>query len=169
MSRNAEGAQDRSQTAGTRAFGAASGQRRQQVVAAPIVEPPVFEECSEAVAIGAVNHLKPRLRMPRGKQPRRVKPRVEIGEGMRGRFGGAAGEREEQQQQIEKGKMTSDAFLDELEIFIAEQLQHVDGVFRVRGPVVSFPRADPAVESGRLVGRQSVRFFDEFEFRAQPV
>lgn len=32
----------------------------------------------------------------------------------------------EQQQQIEKGKMTSDAFLDELEIFIAEQLQHVD-------------------------------------------
>ena len=32
----------------------------------------------------------------------------------------------EQQQQIEKGKMTCDAFLDELEIFIAEQLQHVD-------------------------------------------
>lgn len=32
----------------------------------------------------------------------------------------------EQQQQIEKGKMTSDAFLDELEIFIAEQLQHAD-------------------------------------------
>lgn len=32
----------------------------------------------------------------------------------------------EQQQMIEKGSMTSDAFLDELEIFIAEQLQHVD-------------------------------------------
>lgn len=32
----------------------------------------------------------------------------------------------EQQQMIEKGSMTCDAFLDELEIFIAEQLQHVD-------------------------------------------
>jgi DNA topoisomerase-3 len=32
----------------------------------------------------------------------------------------------EQQQQIEKGEMTCDAFLDELEVFIAQQLQQVD-------------------------------------------